>query len=121
MDQFYPQSYQVQKSEEVTRFKECADCHNASEAATNALFMSIFGVYRKGKKGKEIRAERVGLPCDCCGKPMERPNFDHCHATGKFRGWLCYNCNIGIGKLGDDIPGLMQAVDYLKRSDETTN
>ena len=40
---------------------------------------------------------------------------DHCHETGVVRGILCADCNTGIGKLGDTIEGLLQAVEYLKR------
>ena len=47
---------------------------------------------------------------------------DHCHETGNFRGWICRNCNQGIGKLGDDVEGLVKALNYLlkfkKRTDE---
>tara|TARA_R100000742_G_C4257386_1_gene75248 strand:+ start:391 stop:546 length:156 start_codon:yes stop_codon:yes gene_type:complete len=31
-----------------------------------------------------------------------------------YRGWLCSNCNTGIGKLGDNIEGVQKAVDYLE-------
>lgn len=29
--------------------------------------------------------------------------LDHCHETGRFRGWLCMSCNIRLGKLGDNV------------------
>jgi hypothetical protein len=53
--------------------------------------------------------------CECCGKPPTARGFnrDHCHITGKFRGWLCDNCNTGIGKLGDNKEGLQKALNYL--------
>lgn len=50
--------------------------------------------------------------CECCGRV--RPLVvDHSHGTGQFRGWICHSCNTGIGKLGDDIEGVMRAVAYL--------
>src|SRR5690606_973341 len=63
---------------------------------------------------------RAGLPtptraepalCECCGQLPGKKSLavDHCHETGKFRGWLCTNCNTGIGKLGDGIEGLIRA------------
>jgi hypothetical protein len=41
---------------------------------------------------------------------------DHDHQTGEFRGWLCKNCNIGLGLLGDDIAGIRSMLAYLERS-----
>lgn len=52
--------------------------------------------------------------CDCCRKPTTVFILDHDHETGLFRGWLCRNCNHGIGKLGDDINGITNAMRYLK-------
>lgn len=55
--------------------------------------------------------------CDCCGAdhPGGRGGWhvDHDHETGEIRGVLCTACNTGIGLLGDDLGGLLQAVAYL--------
>lgn len=40
---------------------------------------------------------------------------DHCHETGVVRGLLCDNCNVGIGRLGDDWRRAYQAFVYLSR------
>lgn len=42
--------------------------------------------------------------------------LDHCHSSNKFRGWLCRQCNCGIGMLGDSIEGLKAGIEYLTRS-----
>jgi len=66
--------------------------------------------------------------CACCGSPISflsktgggsgkhSANVDHDHFTGKVRGILCGNCNTGIGKLGDNIQGIKQALEYLERN-----
>ena len=64
--------------------------------------------------------------CDCCGiDPKERTLgillMDHDHETGAFRGWICDLCNVGIGKLGDNLEGVMNAVNYLKRTKNKTS
>lgn len=63
--------------------------------------------------------------CDCCGttEPGGKGqwNMDHDHKTGRVRGILCFNCNIGIGKLGDSLTGVLQAALYLHRSQEKHN
>jgi Recombination endonuclease VII len=55
--------------------------------------------------------------CGICQKTFsEFAMFvDHDHESGKIRGLLCRTCNCAIGMLGDDLKGLMRAVDYLKR------
>jgi hypothetical protein len=54
--------------------------------------------------------------CELCGRPPKgrAMALDHDHETGAFRGWLCSPCNIGIGALGDNLEGLLRAVEYLR-------
>jgi hypothetical protein len=57
--------------------------------------------------------------CECCLQPVilkKKWRLDHDHDTHEFRGWVCENCNFGIGQLGDDIPGLIRALNYLLRA-----
>jgi hypothetical protein len=56
--------------------------------------------------------------CECCGTPLVKGkvHLDHDHVTGKFRGWLCNSCNLGIGALGDSIDGVKKALAYLRRA-----
>lgn len=60
--------------------------------------------------------ERQCNKCAICQEVFVRtPHIDHCHDSGKIRGLLCSNCNVGIGYLSKkDI--LHQAARYL--SDE---
>jgi hypothetical protein len=52
--------------------------------------------------------------CDSCGLPSEKTLVtDHCHTTGKFRGFLCSNCNTGLGMFKDDPIRLQKAIDYI--------
>lgn len=56
--------------------------------------------------------------CECCGKPPGKKGIalDHDHKTGKFRGWLCAKCNLGIGALGDSMEAVLAAIAYLERA-----
>jgi hypothetical protein len=87
--------------------------------------------YRKNNpiKVRDARHKIQGIPsptrpepvtCECCMKPKggRTLNVDHCHVSGEFRGWLCFSCNVGLGKFGDSIVGLMNAVRYLQRAAE---
>ena len=61
--------------------------------------------------------------CDSCFKPLlstgkgkYSANLDHDPETHEFRGWLCSNCNKGVGMLGDNLLGVLQAAEYLART-----
>jgi hypothetical protein len=56
--------------------------------------------------------------CQCCKNISEHKlHLDHSHGkNGKFRGWICRRCNVGIGFFGDTIVGVKRAVRYLQKS-----
>jgi hypothetical protein len=56
-----------------------------------------------------------GTPCDCCEGVPEMLVLDHDHGTGSFRGWICRECNSGLGFLWDNVEGLRMACEYLER------
>lgn len=81
-------------------------------------------------KERDRKAKRLPEPtrprpefCECCGGP---PNLgkkalalDHCHTTGKFRGWLCASCNLAVGLMDDSPEKLRQAIAYLEENQST--
>jgi hypothetical protein len=73
----------------------------------------------KAKREAKL-AEIAGRPrpssCDLCGGSIGGIVFDHCHAGGHFRGWLCDRCNKVLG-LVKDSPKLLRAMaKYVERS-----
>lgn len=40
--------------------------------------------------------------------------LDHDHETGKFRGYICHNCNRGLGLFANSIERMLKAIEYLK-------
>lgn len=82
-----------------------------------------------------IRTLRLANPipdnhrCDCCGKSEDELTIhygkdgqavspwrlDHCHETREFRGWLCMNCNSGLGRFYDDPDLLTKAISYIQK------
>jgi hypothetical protein len=83
--------------------------------------------HRYGDRCRATHRKHMGLPdptrptpaaCECCGKPCRFGALclDHDHRTGEFRGWLCRTCNSGLGLLGDSLPSVLCAVDYLMRA-----
>jgi hypothetical protein len=72
---------------------------------------------------KELKAKHPtppsGSSCECCGR-ITTLWLDHSHASGEFRGFVCRNCNVGMGMLGDSTPGLQRALSYLQRCEQST-
>lgn len=69
------------------------------------------------KKFKNLKQPPIGSPCELCEKPVYKNwQLDHCHETGKFRGWICKGCNTGMGGLGDTEESLVKALEYLRRA-----
>jgi recombination endonuclease VII len=76
----------------------------------------------KTAKWRQSLVDLAGRPrpevCDICGGPPDPKkgmHFDHCHQTGKFRGWLCRKCNLMLGNAEDDPARLRAGAAYLER------
>jgi hypothetical protein len=53
--------------------------------------------------------------CAICKKEIGWESaVDHCHTTGKIRGLLCRNCNLGLGGFKDNIETIRKAIEYVK-------
>lgn len=84
--------------------------------------------YRSAQRKRQLRfkakvdAENIriaGRPkpdhCELCALPS-KVVFDHCHANGHFRGWICDRCNRTLGQVKDSIPLLCEMISYLERN-----
>jgi hypothetical protein len=98
-------NWRVASKDQVKEYRreECKDCER--------------------RLAKQLRAVKKTAPpkpdkCDCCHTITDALVVDHDHISGKFRGWLCRSCNIGIGKLGDNIEGVQNAINYLKKNEK---
>jgi hypothetical protein len=84
----------------VYRSNDCRRCHADAMKHVRRLYKTA---------GPPV------MSCEICHS-SGRVVLDHDHETGAFRGWLCRECNQGLGKLGDNIEGLRRALAYLERS-----
>jgi hypothetical protein len=62
----------------------------------------------------QMLTEQDGLCAVCKRRPAE--HVDHDHVFGVVRGVLCFPCNAALGQFQDDIPTLLNAIDYLERT-----
>jgi len=79
--------------------KICRECHTI--------------IYREqvaARKNAPLKPDN----CDNCHK-NKKLEIDHIHGTTKVRGWVCRNCNTGIGALGDTLEGVLQTAVYLEK------
>jgi len=76
----------------------------------------------KGGEAKYMARKRerlAGRPkaeiCEVCGSGSKIV-YDHDHATGKFRGWICQHCNATLGFARDNVEVLYKLINYLNQS-----
>jgi hypothetical protein len=68
--------------------------------------------------------ESQGGVCSICKTEdtgfNKRFSVDHCHTEGHVRGLLCQPCNTGLGLFKDNQSVLLEAVQYLIRTNKET-
>lgn len=114
---------------------ECTQCREVTRIEYKERHKEKFAAYAKSWKlrnrdkvvGYSRKEQNLPDPtraapdhCECCKRNAKDLDvalaLDHCHETDAFRGWLCANCNMSIGGLGDNLDGLLAAVAYLQRA-----
>ena len=68
----------------------------------------------RSKLHKENKRPQL-IVCPICDKKTNKVVLDHNHFTDEFRGWLCNDCNNGLGKFNDDISLLRKGIKYLEK------
>jgi hypothetical protein len=77
------------------------------------------------EKRESERLIEAGKPkpefCPLCKNKKYRIVFDHCHTSGKFRGWICDQCNKVLGLVKDSTIILKEMILYLEDSNVKNN
>lgn len=115
-------------SDECFYSSRCKDCDrekqrlyrkaNPEKAKDIDLFQS-FGI--RYEQYNKMYNDQKGCCAICLKHSSEFKRalaVDHCHATGKIRGLLCYLCNTSLGKIKDDISILERMIKYLKTNSD---
>ena len=102
---------------------------NPGEGARRSLEWQKKNREKARIKSLKFKRKAMGMPeptrpcpahCENCNRKLEpgvKTHLDHDHATGKFRGWLCNKCNLGLGALGDSIAAIRRTLEYLERAE----
>jgi hypothetical protein len=114
------EDFPLNKRTKSGRAQYCKLCHTKRgwESRTrlhgSTRHYHLMGRYGIGDADVAAMIEAQAGACAICQGSLDRPHVDHDHKTGKVRGILCFNCNAGLGKFGDDIDVMQAAVDYLR-------
>lgn len=117
------ESFSIHNGFKDGRNSKCKSCKtsNQRKGYKDGRYKATPWTYEKHLKEKyglsfeeftSMLETQIGL-CKICLLPMDKPNVDHCHLTGKIRGLLCVKCNTGLGKFNDDPELLKVALQYL--------
>lgn len=95
---------------------KCRDCRNQERDSKTQRSYVLKSTYGISLVEYELMYEAQNGVCAICKKPESSGKglaVDHDHETGKVRSLLCFMCNTSIGKLGEDIPRILEAAAYL--------
>lgn len=142
----FPSTYKRRTDGSIPLSSTCKDCKrerlrewrsknrkqfNARQreySKTNRFAVSLIES-RKNAKRREYRPCEASIAtlkdsftgkCFVCGITEDQHgtllHMDHCHETGRFRGWLCNGCNLAAGCLHDSPSNAFALSEYLKRT-----
>lgn len=113
-EEFYFTGKECQHGHVAKRYvknRYCIECEATIYKELDRALNRKYNVTKYGlteEQYQEMFKAQNGL-CKICNNPEiitdkrvngpKRLSIDHCHTTGKIRGLLCRNCNIGIGNL----------------------
>jgi Autographiviridae endonuclease VII len=83
--------------------KDNRERYNEKQKRNRRKYKGILNATGESKSGN----------CDICNTFDKCLHLDHCHSSGKIRGWLCLKCNTALGKFKDDTRLLGTAIEYL--------
>jgi len=89
--------------------KQCKAILDSADSRRNSEYLRRYGITSKEYK----ECMNTSSSCQICGG-TSKLCYDHDHITMGFRGVLCQSCNGALGILGDNLDGLLKAVEYLK-------
>ena len=104
----------ISRNREIRRLK-IEDPEKYLIAVKQRYRETLYKKYGLTTQEVEEQGEFQDWRCVICGRDIRnRFHIDHDHQTGRFRGLLCFNCNIGLGNFRDSITNLIRAAEYLQ-------
>ncbi len=105
------QNNRIKKHGKITKRPSCTECRKVKDGLQ--IPKSIRDTWDIQKP-----EDFTPFTCPICQKTtiagITKIVLDHCHKTGRVRGWICESCNTGIGRFDDDETVVARAIDWLK-------
>ena len=110
--------------------RKCSKCHQflsvdlfhlngTKNASGHCYLISLCKACIKNRNYERSQVLKSSPPppakCECCSQKTDKMTHDHVRGTITLRGFLCKMCNTGMGNLGDNLKGLLQAAVYLEK------
>lgn len=114
--------HKLKKLNTENRTAICENCGPVRVKKKQKGYRCYKAVYEENKRspsyGKGKSRECSETECKLCGDQAALV-WDHNHETGRFRGWLCRLCNVGLGMFRDRPELLAKAIIYLETTKAT--
>ncbi len=103
---------QYNKASEIIRRSECKECRKYKKPISSK-------VKREFEKKNPRPTIGSSFFCPICHRTLiieknRDVNLDHNHHTSEIRGYVCNDCNTGMGKFKDNPTIIQRAIEWLK-------
>lgn len=100
--------------------------NNLDKVLLDNRFRKVKSIYGLDKNQYLAFLDEHNHCCAICGEKEKirlkgtiwNLSIDHCHKTGKIRGLLCAQCNVGLAKFRENTKYFQNAIEYLKKQNE---
>ena len=88
--------------------------YRSKPSTTNRVLKKMYGITLEEYDARLLKQDSKCAICGAADRRGYRLSVDHDHETGRVRGLLCGNCNLGLGSLKDDPELLEKAAAYIR-------
>ena len=120
-EQYLPITDMSTDSHHTVRY-ECKTCRKENAAIVRKLKKENLGTL-PSMEDKCPTCKRTGQQIRDRGSFQKRKpwTLDHCHKTGKLRGWICQHCNNTLSGAHDSKRTLKNLIEYLEKHEDIHN
>lgn len=123
MKALYQNNREVERQKRKTWYEQNKSKALAKHKANYAVNKDVVNLKRRLRKYGLTEQEHYAIleqqnyKCanETCTSKITGLHIDHCHQSGRVRGYLCSNCNTTLGLVKESVESLKGLIDYLKK------